>query len=312
MAASPSPVITIVGPTASGKTELALRLAKRYDGWLIGADSRQIYKELEIGSAKPPGHWAEQDGEHLYLVQNIPHYMVDIIEPDQPFTVADFVTLAERAITDTRLHHKLPIVVGGTGLYIDALIFHMQLPRVPPNPALRNELTLLSEGELRKRLREKDPKSEARIKDKRRLIRALEVITSTGKPFVWQPRYPNPPDGLILGVELPRNLLYDRIDARIEEMFQSGLVEETRRLTAAYDVSLPSMSSLGYAEIAECLEANVPLEEAKKHLKVASRRLAKRQLTWTRRNPYIKWVPDFESAITEVDKYLASAVPSKE
>jgi tRNA dimethylallyltransferase len=312
MASPHSPLISVVGPTASGKTELALRLAKRYDGWLIGADSRQVYKELEIGSAKPPGHWAEHEAETVYLVQGIPHFMVDIISPDHAFTVADFVTLAEQAIATTRQHHKLPIVVGGTGLYIDALIFHLQLPRVPPNPALRNELDKLSEKELRQRLREKDPKSEARIKDKRRLIRALEVVAATGKPFVWQPRYPKPPEGLILGVELPRDKLYERIDARVEEMFQSGIVEETRLLTSAYDVSLPSMSSLGYAEIAECLEANISLEEAKKHLKIATRRLAKRQLTWTRRNQYIEWIPDFEAAIAKADAYLADPVRSKQ
>lgn len=301
------PLVVLLGPTAVGKTELSLQLAERFDGEIVGADSRQIYREMDIGTAKP----SASD-----LVR-VPHHLIDLCAPDQSFTLAEYQRLAYAAIDAAHARGRVPFLVGGTALYLRAVVEGLRIPEVPPDPALRAELEAVlaaeGRGELYRRLVHHDPATAAVIdrRNPRRLLRALEIVLLTGKSKV-ELEGANPPPYAVLqiGLERPRSALYDRIDRRVAQMVDEGLVEETARLLAqGYAPTLPAMTSLGYREIAAYLRGEMSLEAAVARIQVETHRYVRHQLTWFRRMPNILWfdleTPGVHAAIfAAADEFL--------
>lgn len=282
-------VVVVVGPTASGKSDLAVALAERFDGEIVNADSRQVYRGMDIGTAKPPPE----------VRARIPHHLIDIRNPDEPFSLHDFLSLADAAVRDICRRGRLPFVVGGTGQYVWALVEGWQAPPVPPDPVFRAELAARAARDggaaLYAELMALDPAAAQAIdpRNVRRVIRALEVIRATGRPFSAQrSKGKSPYRALVLGLRLSRETLYRRIDRRVEEMFASGLVEEVRRLVAAgYSCDLPAMRSIGYAEVCGYLRGDRTLAEAVAQVKTATHRLARMQANWFRASdPRIHWL----------------------
>ena len=283
------PLLSIVGPTAAGKTDLAIRLALDLDGEVVNADSRQVYRHMDIGTAKPTT-------EQRALV---PHHLVSILDPGQAFGLGRFMDRASRAISDIHRRGKLPILVGGTGQYVWSLLEGWRPPRVPPNRALRQRL----EEEARRhgpealfrRLVEVDPRAESTVdgRNPRRVIRALEVHEATGLAPSSLIRAKGPPPYVfsVIGLTLDRQALYERIDARVDSMMERGLLAETMSLLSmGYKPDLPSMSGVGYREMVLHLSSGLALAEAVQRTKYATHRLARRQLTWFRAgDPRIWW-----------------------
>lgn len=279
------PLLVILGGTASGKTSLSIDVAKRYQGEIISTDSRQIYKYMDIGTAKIKKN--EMCG--------IPHYMIDIVEPDEQYTLADFVNKATRHIEDIGRRGKLPMLVGGTGLYIRAICQNYAITHIPPNKKLREkfkkELEQKGEAHLYETLKKADPKAAEKIHphNHRYVIRALEIAES-GKKKSYnkkEPRY----EVLKFGIEWDRETLYERIDRRAKEQVEEGLINETKMLLQkGYDMSLPSMSSLGYPEMIRYIQKELSLDDALALLQKNTRNYAKRQLTWFRREPDVIWI----------------------
>jgi len=296
-------LIVILGPTASGKSELALYLAKKFNGYIISADSRQIYKYMDIGTAKPcQAQSTKRKAQNHINIEDIPHYMIDIINPDQEFTVADYQKQVY-SILDSRFKiqdSKLPFLVGGTGLYISSIIDGLKIPRVPPDKTLREKLNKFSVQKLFLKLKKLDPKLAKTIdkKNKRRLTRALEVCIKTGRPMSAQIKKRLPSfDILEIGIKLPKKELYNRIDKRVDQMIKKGLVEEVKKLHQKdYSWSLPSMSGLGYKEIGLYLQNKISLDEATNLIKLHTRQYVKRQMTWFKRDRRIKWVENKKEA----------------
>ena len=275
-------VIAVVGPTASGKTKMAIDLAKQIDGEVISADSRYVYKGFNIASAKPT--LEEMDG--------IPHHLIDIVEPEVDYSVANFYDDAKSKIYEISERGKTPIVAGGTGLYFRVLLENYDLPRVEENPELRAELELKEKEDLLSELKKLDIITYERIKDanKRRIVRALEVIKILGKPFSDLSIEKEPE--FDVEWKMPyiesREVLYERINRRVDEMVKLGVVEETKNLLEKHGRIKNFVSTIGYKEILTYLDGEATLEEALDKLKQHSRNYAKRQLTWFRRNPNLE------------------------
>jgi len=275
-----SPLVVIVGPTAVGKTHLALRLAGEVGAEIVSADSRQVYRGMDVGTDKPT---AEER-------QRVPHHLVDIVNPDEEFTLARYQDLAYAAIDDVLARGKVPFLVGGTGLYIKAVMEGWNIPRVRPNEALRTELYQEAEvkgGEaLHARLHQVDPVAAEKIdpRNVRRVIRALEVYLETGRPISeLQRRRPPPYRVLQIGLTMARAALYRRIDQRVDRMIERGLVEEVRGLVEqGYGYELPAMSGLGYRQIGCYLRGEISLEEAIRLIKRDTRRFVRQQYNWFR------------------------------
>lgn len=294
----PRRLIAIVGATATGKTALAIELARALDGEIINADSRQVYRSMDIGTAKPT---AAQRAE-------IRHWLLDVADPDQPFTLAAFLDLANAAMADVWSRGRQPIVVGGTGQYVRALLEGWRVPRVPPDRELRDELEGRARRDsesLHRDLRAIDPVSAEAIdvRNSRRVIRAIEVTRATGRPFSeWRkrdaPNYPAP----VIGLAMDRGRLYGRIDRRVDTMIGRGLVDEVSALQAAgYGRDLPSMASIGYREICAHLAGEIALDDAVVRIKTETHRLARMQSTWFRADDArIHWL-DAESPMLAVD-----------
>lgn len=274
------PLIVLVGPTGAGKTALAVRLCRALDGEIVSADSRQIYRCMDIGTAKPAP-------EELAAV---PHHLVDIRDPDEDFSLAEYQALAYAAIDDVARRGRLPFLVGGTGQYVQAVIEGWSIPHVPADPALRALLYTLAESEgqeaLHARLQALDPQAAAQIdpRNVRRVVRALEVCIKTGQPFSAQRgKSPPPYDVLLFGLTMAREALYERIDARIDHMVEAGLIDEVRRLLAlSYGWDLPAMSSLGYLQWQGYFEGRLSLDEAVVSIKKETRRFIRHQYNWFR------------------------------
>jgi tRNA dimethylallyltransferase len=306
------PLLVLAGPTATGKTALAIALARHLGGEIVSADSRQIYRGMDIGTAKPT---AEQRAL-------VPHHLLDVVAPDESYTLAQYQADAQAAIAAIHGRGQLPLLVGGTGLYIRAVVENLAIPQVPPNPELRQQLEVEATRQgiaaLHARLAALDPSGAARIDpaNPRRVIRALEVTLLTGQPFsAQQGTRPSPYRPFFLGLNGPREVLYQRADQRVDAMLAAGLVEEVQRLNAAgYDWRLPSMSSLGYQEIASYLRGETSLEAAVERLKFNTHHYIRRQLTWFRAEPRLHWLdctaPDLESrALSLAESWLAGGVP---
>lgn len=295
------PLVVILGPTASGKTALSLVLAKIFNGEIISADSRQIYKYMDIGTDKilPP----QQLG--------IQHHLIDIVEPTQEFTVADFKRMALKTIDEIYKRQHLPIMAGGTGLYLNALIENYQIPHIPPQFDLRQELSRYYEENgaeaLHKQLQERDPEAAARIhpNNVRYVIRALEIniagnVTKTDKK--GEPMF----EVFAIGIEWPREALYERINLRVDQLFERGLVNEVKTLLMkGYSEKLPAMTSVGYQEIINFLKGHGTLEEAVNQMKQNTRNYAKRQVTWFKHYKNVHWIT--QETLTDLSKQLVAS-----
>lgn len=307
----PPKILVIVGPTASGKTRMAVELAQRHNGEVISADSMQIYRTMDIGTAKPT---QEEMG-------GIPHHMIDVADPEEDFSVARYVEMAARCVDDVLERGKLPIVAGGTGLYIDSLLSGRTFAPFSPDSALRGELEreLAEKGgqAMLEELAQVDPEAAQRLhpNDHKRIIRALEVYRSTGKTITQHnretqaipPRY----DALTIGLAFQdRQAMWRRIDQRVDEMVAAGLEDEVRRLlTSGISPKCTAMQAIGYKEFTQALSGEMTWKEAAEVVKLRSRQYAKRQLTWFGRNPNTRWIrwddpPDFEQGRRASTEYL--------
>ena len=274
------PLVVIVGPTAVGKTRLALRLAGELGAEIVSADSRQVYRGMDIGTDKPA---AEER-------QRVLHHLVDIVDPDEKLTLARYQDMAYAAIEDVLARGRVPLLVGGTGLYIKAVVEGWSIPRVKPNEDLRAELyreaEVKGEEALHARLHQIDPVAAEKIdpRNVRRVIRALEVYLETGKPISeLQRRRPPPYRILQIGLTMDRAALYQRIDQRVDHMIERGLVEEVRGLVErGYSYELPAMSGLGYRQIGCYLRDEISLAEAIGLVKRDTRRFVRQQYNWFR------------------------------
>jgi tRNA dimethylallyltransferase len=293
-------LLVLAGPTGSGKSELAVRVAERIGGEIVNADSMQLYRGMDIGTAKPS---AEE-------LARVPHHLLDLVSPEQNFTASDFRREAAAAIADIERRGKKAILVGGTGLYIRALLEGL-VDSPTGDPELRLQFAELTGEELSQRLFLVDPETASRLhpNDRVRLIRALEVFSQTGRPIsafrsdhAFSGAYY---DCLKIAIKVERPELYLRLDGRVERMLQDGLVDEVRSLLASgYSRELKAMRSIGYKEISSYLAGEIALDEAVTLIKRDTRRYAKRQMTWFSRDPEIYWLEYPESFATILEHVI--------
>ncbi len=289
-----------MGPTGVGKTELSLRLAESLDGEIVSADSRLFYRGMDIGTAKPTPEERAR----------VPHHLIDIAEPDETVGLAEFQEQAYSAIADIHTRGKLPLLVGGTGQYVRAVVEGWCIPRVPPDPGLRATLEAQAEREgakqLHTRLAQLDPDAAQHIdaRNVRRVIRALEVCLITGQPISKQQRKQPPPYRILqLGLTMERAAIYARADRRVEAMMAAGLEDEVRQLVeAGYGWDLPAMSSLGYVQFRPYFEGRASLEEVITEIKRATHRFIRHQYNWFRLNdPAIRWFDGTETTAEGIE-----------
>ena len=292
------PVIFIVGPTASGKTDAGIRLAKAIDGEIVSADSRYLYRGMDIGTAKPS----------MDERQGIPHWLIDVADPDETWSLSLFCKAADEAIRDIYNRGKRPVLVGGTGQYVRAILDGWDIPEGEPDHRLRNVLENwgreIGAEELHRKLACIDPEAAEKIEwqNMRRTVRALEVIFMSGKKFSAQRTTKDPLyKALIFGMKRDRSELYQRIDLRVDRMLEQGLVEETAALLSrGYSPSLPSMSAIGYKEVCDYLSNKTSLEEASQLIKFRTHNYVRRQANWFKASdPSINWIEPNEIDSTE-------------
>lgn len=296
-AGSPSaPLIVLVGPTASGKSALGIELAERLDGEILNADSMQLYRGMDIGTAKV----TQQEAG------TVPHHMLDVLEVTEEASVADFQERARRIIGEIRARGRTPIMVGGSGLYVRAVVDVIEFP--PTDAQLRDRLTrrLAEDGaaSLRQELRELDPESAAVVKDDRRLVRALEVVLLTGRTFSsYMPQRVHEPSlepVVQIGLDMDRSLLHERIAHRVQRMAEQGLLEEVRQLDAAgLRRSRTASRAIGYQQFLQVLDGELTPAEAIASTTVATRKFARRQETWFRADPRVRWLQAPSQSLTE-------------
>lgn len=303
------PLAAVVGPTASGKTGLAVELALRAGGEVISADSMQIYKEIDIATAKPTKE--EQKG--------VPHHLVDFLDVSERFSVAQYVELARACVQEVHSRDKLPILAGGTGLYVSSLLNHVQFSEEESHPELRAKLEkrLLTEGgeALLEELRQFDPQSAERLhpNNGKRILRAIEIYQTTGitmsEHLKRSRSKPSPYRAGVIGLDYRnRQTLYDRIDRRVDQMVEQGLLQEARQILSS-PYGQTAMNAIGYKELAPWIIGECPLNEAIAKLKQSTRRYAKRQLTWFRREEWVHWIyvdecDGFEEVLQKSLQYL--------
>lgn len=285
------PLIVIIGPTASGKSALAFDIARHFDGELVCADSRTIYRGMDIGTAKPTA----EDREI------IPHHGLDVVYPDQVFTAADFKILAERAIVDISLRGKVPVMVGGSGLYVDSVIFDFAF-RGAANTELRKELEGISVEQIQEMLKERNIPLPSNERNPRHLIRALE----SGGAAPSRNELRN--NTLVIGLDISPEALALRINHRVDTMLQQGLQKEVEKLSDRYGWGAPGMQSIGYREWREYFDGSSDIGDIQDRIKIATRQYAKRQRTWYRRNECIHWHSDYSSAVGSITTLLNKTV----
>ncbi len=300
--------LAIVGPTAVGKTRLAIALAQRLGGELISADSQQVYRGLDVGTNKATT--AELRG--------IPQHLVDICDPRERFTVADYQRRAWVVLTEVLARGRLPILVGGSGLYVRAVVDGLNFAGTGPDPERRARWETLAEREgvavLHARLQDVDPTAAARIHptDRRRLIRALEVFEMSGDPFSARQAVTPPPfSALLIGLTVRRELLYRWINERVRHMVASGLQTETARLLAAgYSPGSSALEGIGYAEMALVIQQRLALDTAIERMARVTRRYAKRQWTWFRSDPRVRWFDAQTVDVAAIEQFAREALSS--
>jgi tRNA dimethylallyltransferase len=288
-------LITILGPTASGKTNLAIKLAHKFNGAIISADSRQIYQEMNIGT-----------GKDLSDYKLIPYYLIDIIPPNQQLTLAGYQQLAIKYINQTLKKNKQPFLVGGTGLYLSSILENYQIPNIIPNKKIRYQLAKQSLNTKIERLKKLDPQSLDLIdfKNPRRVDRALEIclqgyqFSATHKKN--KPLYNN----LIIDLQIKPEQLIKKINQRVDLMLKQGLVEETQKIIKKYGQKSQPLLTIGYAEIVDYLNKKTTIEEAVKLIKLHTRQYAKRQMTWFKRMKNVKWIDNQTQATELIQKFL--------
>jgi tRNA dimethylallyltransferase len=306
-------VIFIVGPTAVGKTDVSIELAKALNGEIVSADSVQIYKKLNIGSAKPTPE--EMDG--------IPHHLLDFVDPDSSFSVSDYTRLAKGVIQEVRSRGKTPIVTGGTGLYVNALLYDMDFGKIESDEDYRNTLEQIAEDQgkeaLHQMLEAIDPEAAGKIhaNNLRRVIRALEINKRTGKPmsdFATDPIPTADYETIIIGLTRSRLKLYGRINKRVDIMLESGLIEEVKKIkNDGIDGSYQSMQGIGYKEVLDYLEDKYDFDTMVTVLKQSSRRYAKRQMTWFRRYRDMEWIDlDKFTSVKDITEEILSKIKNRE
>lgn len=297
-------VIVICGPTASGKTGLSVKLAQAMNGEIISCDSMQIYKDMTIGTAKV----TEEE------MQGIQHYLIDFVSPEERYSVADFQKDSEKAISKILAKGKTPIVVGGTGLYVDTLVYHIQYPEIETDLTYRQQLEKMIEEQgleaLYQKAKEIDLQATEKISnnDQKRIMRILEIYHQTGKTKTQleiESRREEPPyEYLMYAIDMDREKLYDRINQRVDIMMEQGLVEEVQELLRKYKNFPTAMQGLGYKEVVPYLQGDITKEEMIENLKQETRRYAKRQLTWFRKNKEIKWLDGLAPAEENIQRIL--------
>ncbi len=300
------PIVAIVGPTGVGKTALSLALAERFPVEVVSVDSRQVYRGMDIGTAKATPQ--EQ--------ARVPHHLIDVMEPTEEFSLVAFLELARAAILEIQARGRLPLLVGGTGQYLWAILEAWRVPAVAPDLEYRQEMAKLAPAMLLSRLAVVDPRAAEAIDphNVRRLIRALEVHHLTG--VAWSEmrrRGPEPYRALVIGLTLPRARLYQHIDQRVDDMLRRGWMEEVRRLLASgVTPGHSSMASVGYRELAACLSGDVALEEAIRNIKTGTHRFARHQYAWFRlSDPRVRWLEAGERVKAEATDLVAGFLAEK-
>jgi tRNA dimethylallyltransferase len=291
-----NPIIVLTGPTASGKTEMSLNIAKKYNCEIICADSMTVYQGMDIGTDKITA--SDMTG--------IPHHLLDMVKPDEEFNAAIFCEKAKELVLDIQSRGKIPMFVGGSVMYLDAYVYDYQMPEIAPNQELRDELEGKDNEELFKKLCECDPDCEWTVDrhNKRRIIRAIEICTTSGKPLAAQrKKMPFPNNVLYLAVDLEREELYKKIDQRVDDMFRIGFVDEVKGLHQIYDHNT-AMQAAGYRQVIQFLDGEIDLETAIAKTKQVHRNYAKRQLTWLRGNVDVKWVKNQVEANNIIENFL--------
>lgn len=290
-------MIAIVGPTASGKTGLGIEIAKRWNGEVISVDSRQVYRGMDIGTAKPTSQ----------VVEGVPHWGIDLVDPDVPYSAADHKAYVTHKTNEIFGRGKLPVLVGGTGFWLKTVIDNLDLTSTPGDLALRAELEARTLGDLFHEFKHLDPEGAELIdkQNKRRVVRALEVTKLTGKPWsqyqvVGEQVY----DVLQIGLSVPREELNARIETRVEEMIARGLVDEVRQLRDRYGCEVESMTGIGYRQVCRFLSGEQKLKDAIEDVKKDTRAYAKRQMTWFKRDERIVWVKHGESVDELLERFL--------
>lgn len=281
-------LLAIVGPTASGKSELAMRIAQDFGGEIIAADSRTIYKGLDVGTAKP------SSGDQ----KAIKHWGLDLVEPRQRFSAHQFQKYARQAIADIQKRDKLPILAGGTGLYIDATVYEFKF-RPDADPKERKKLENLSIGALQAIILKNGYEIPVNLKNRRHLTRTIEAKGQKGTKQSKPPK-----NTLITGLMPPDEVLIKNIKSRVEKMFQSGLIEETNQLLELYGESILPSAGIGYTAAYDYIRGGISLEEAKKRFEQEHWQYSRRQKTWFRRNKFIQWFPDSQSAYEHIKTVL--------
>ena len=294
-------VVVIVGPTASGKTSLGIELAKKINGEIVSCDSMQIYKDMTIGTAKPS--LEEQDG--------IKHYLIDFIQPDQRYTVSEYRKDAKGAIKEILSNGKMPIIVGGTGLYMESLIYEIEYPEIKTDENYRKELEgiAIQNGldELYEMACKIDSKAMEKISknDQKRILRVLEIYHDTGKTKteleIESRQGEIPYEYHLFGIKMPREILYERIDKRVDIMVNNGLIEEVKALFEKYSNFPTAMQGIGYKEIKQFLDGQISKEDAIENIKKESRHYAKRQMTWFRKYKELMWLDGLKNADENVN-----------
>jgi tRNA dimethylallyltransferase len=298
-------LVAVIGPTATGKSQLALHLAKEFKGEIVNADSRQVYRFMDIGTAKP----SQTD---LSLIR---HHLIDVINPDESFSLAIYQRLAFEAIEDIQQRHKLPLLVGGSGLYVWSVIEGWKIPPVPPDAELRRNLETRAKENgsyaLFEELQKVDPVAATRImpSNLRRIIRALEISQKTGQPVsqLWQKQPPLYPI-LIISLTMQRDKLYLRVDSRVDEMIKQGLINEVKNLMAkGYSLDLSSMSGIGYKQITMFIQGKMDLTTAVEQIKKETHRFARHQYAWFRPgDARIHWFNESDNVPKEAANLVTS------
>ncbi len=306
-------IVVIAGPNASGKSALAVRIAKRWNGEVISADSRQVYRGLDIGTGKVPKdtHSPYRPRQAAYACQNVPHHLIDVASPRRTFTVARYRKMARAALKNILRRGKLPIIAGGTGLYIDALLGNVSFPEVPPDQKLRKQFEKKSTEKLFLALKEFDLRRANTIDrhNRRRLIRALEIVRTTGKPVPRLRRDSSPDDVLKIGIRLPDDILRTRIRTRLLARFKQGMIAEVKRLHERERVSWARLDALGleYRWISRHLRGLLSKESMIEKLETEIWHYAKRQMTWFKRDRHIFWVGTPAEAERVVENFMKRA-----